>query len=84
MTVTVSLTPEQEARLIADAQAKGLSPEALIQQMIDAAVPPAPAKRHIRSAKGMLAHLGTAPSLEEIQENRREMFRNFAREESEW
>ncbi|HRI67837.1 MAG TPA: hypothetical protein PK156_26550 [Polyangium sp.] len=41
--------------------------------------PPAPAPR--MPLKGMLQHLGSAPSAEEIDETRRELWNHFPREE---
>ena len=35
------------------------------------------ARKPLKSGRGMLAKYGPAPSAEEIDENRREMFRNF-------
>ena len=38
-------------------------------------------KRPLRSARGICADLGPAPSAEEIDEVRKEMFKNFPRED---
>jgi hypothetical protein len=46
--------------------------------------PVAVEKRPKRSSYGVLAKYGPAPSAEEIDENRRDMFRNFARDDGEW
>jgi hypothetical protein len=35
MTITLSLEPQEEARLVAAAQAKGLSPDAFVREALD-------------------------------------------------
>jgi hypothetical protein len=79
MTITLPLEPQEEARLKAAAQAKGLSPDAFVREVLDkilaeAAAEPAKPKK---SAYGLLAKYGPGPTEEEIDENRREMFRGF-------
>lgn len=37
-------------------------------------------KKPLKTGRGILAQYGPAPSAEEIDENRREMFRNFAKD----
>jgi hypothetical protein len=79
MTITLPLKPQEEARLKAAAQAKGLSPDAFVREALDkilaeqAAQPAKPKK----SAYGLLAKYGPGPTEEEIEENRREMFSGF-------
>ncbi|MGO8813088.1 MAG: hypothetical protein ACLQVG_00280 [Terriglobia bacterium] len=79
MTITLPLEPQEEARLKAAAQAKGLSPDAFVREAIDKIL----AETADRSAKpkksayGLLAKYGPGPTEEEIDENRREMFRGF-------
>ena len=83
MTFTLPLQPQEEARLIAAAQAKGLSTDALIWEALDKILAEAPDVSHkkepTRSLRGLLAKYGPAPSAEEIDENRAEMFKNFPR-----
>jgi hypothetical protein len=79
MTITLPLEPQEEALLKAAAQAKGLSPNAFVREALDkilaeAAAQPAKPKK---SAYGLLAKYGPGPTEEEIDENRREMFRGF-------
>jgi hypothetical protein len=78
------LQPQEEAKLVALAQAKGLSPDALVRQALDGILAQAPGvspgKEPTRSARGILAKYGPAPSAEEIDQNRAEMFANFARD----
>jgi hypothetical protein len=77
------LQPQEEAKLIAAAQAKGLSTEALLRAAIEsilaeslvAGTPVEPSE----SLRGILSKYGPAPSAEEIDENRAEMFANFPR-----
>ena len=84
MTITLPLQPQEAAKLVALAQAKGLSPDALVRQALDGILAQAPEvsskKEPTRSARGILAKYGPAPSAEEIDQNREEMFANFARD----
>lgn len=83
MTITLPLQPQEEARLIAAARSKGLSPEALVREALAgilAEVPEADASREpTRSLRGLLAKYGPAPSAEEIDQNRAGMFASFPR-----
>ncbi len=83
MTITLPLQPEEEARLVAVAQAKGLSTEALVREAIDKIIGEAPEatarKEPTRSLRGLLAKYGPARSAEEIDRNRAEAFANFPR-----
>lgn len=78
MTVTIELSEQQAALLKARAAAEGLTLEDWLQrlagQQSEADQPPRPFK----SGYGLLAKYGPAPSAEEIDQNRREMFRGFA------
>jgi hypothetical protein len=79
MTITLPLQPQEEARLIAAARARGLSTDALVREALDkflAQAPDLPLKPK-KSAYGLLAKYGPGPTEEEIDENRREMFRGF-------
>ena len=84
MTITLPLQPQEEAKLIAMAQAKGLSTDALVREALNNILTDAPdtgpLKEPTRSARGILAKYGCAPSAEEIDQNRAEMFANFARD----
>lgn len=79
MTITLPLQPQEEARLMAVAQAKGLSPDALVREAIDKILAETPAQpvKPKKSAYGLLAKYGPGPTEAEIDENRREMFRGF-------
>lgn len=82
MTITLPLQPQEEAKLIALAQAKGLSLDELVREALAKIVSSEPdanvVKEPTRSSRGILAKYGPAPSAEEIDQNRAEMFANFA------
>ena len=83
--MTIIVPPELEADFTTMAQTEGMSPEDYLRQLLE---------REIRSKRishkslislyGVLAQHGPAPSAEEIEENRTEMFRSFARDNDEW
>jgi hypothetical protein len=83
MTITLPLEPLEEAKLIALAQARGVSPGAPVREAVDRILSSAPGvggtKEPTRSLRGLLAKYGSAPSAEEIDQNRAEMFANFPR-----
>ena len=81
MTITLPLQPQEEARLVALAQARGLSPSALVREALNGilqAEPPMAKPK--KSAYGLLAKYGPGPSEEEIDQNRLEMFSGFAKD----
>jgi len=84
MTITLPLQPQDEARLIAAARERGVSTAALVREAVDrileeTAGKMSSGKQPTRSLRGMLAKYGPAPSAEEIDQNRAEMFANFPR-----
>jgi hypothetical protein len=84
MTITLPLQPQEEARLIAVAQARGLSTHSLVREALDRILSEAPGVGHgvkdpTRSLRGLFAKYGPAPSAQEIDQNRAEMFANFPR-----
>lgn len=83
MTITLPLEPQKQAKLLALAQAKGLSADELVREAIDKILAEAPEmtslKEPTRSLRGLLAKYGPAPSAEEIDQNRAEMFADFPR-----
>jgi hypothetical protein len=83
MTITLLLEPQKEAKLNAVAKAKGLTPGELVTQVIDQIIAEVPGSttgiEPTRSLRGLLAKYGPAPSAEEIDRNRAEMFQNFPR-----
>lgn len=75
MTV-IELPDEQAAALKAKAAAQGLTLKAWLGKLAEEG---AEAKlKPKKSAYGLLAQYGPVPSAEEIDENRRDMFRGFA------
>ena len=84
MTLTLPLEPQEEAKLVAAARARGVSLDALVREALgrifSESAAEAPGKEPTRSLRGLLAKYGTAPSArEEIDQNRAEMFANFPR-----
>jgi predicted DNA-binding protein len=83
MSITLPLEPRKEARLIALAREKGVTADDLVRAAIDKILAEAPEpaleKQPTRSLRGILAKYGPAPSAEEIDQNRAEMFANFPR-----
>ncbi|MGH9606234.1 MAG: hypothetical protein ACRD3N_11115 [Terracidiphilus sp.] len=83
MTITLPLEPQIEAKLIALAREKGVTPVDLVRAAIGLIVAEAtemPSRREsTRSLRGLLSKYGSAPSAEEIDRNRAEMFADFPR-----
>jgi hypothetical protein len=83
MTITLPLEPEKEAKLNALAQSKGQSADDLVRDVIDRILDEAPEtmprKEPTHSLRGLFAKYGAAPSADEIDQNRAEMFANFPR-----
>ena len=79
MTIHLPLEPQKQAKLDALAHAKGISADELVREAIDKILDAAPDQHVVpkRSLYGLLAKYGPGPSAEEIDENRREMFRGF-------
>jgi hypothetical protein len=80
MSVSIEFSNEQLAALKAKAAAQGLTLQDWLQKLAIEAPEPAQPGKPFKSGYGMLAKYGTAPSAEEIDENRREMFRGFAKD----
>jgi hypothetical protein len=76
MTV-IELPDEQAAALKAKAAAQGLTLKGWLEKLAEEEKAP---HKPLKTGRGMWAKYGPAPSAEEIDENRREMFRNFARD----
>jgi hypothetical protein len=83
MTITLPLEPQKEAKLNALAQEKGVTADELVREAINKIIAEAPEstgrKVPTLSLRGLLSEYGTAPSAEEIDQNRAEMFANFPR-----
>jgi hypothetical protein len=79
MTITLPLEPQKEAKRIGLARQRGLSADELVREAIDKILTAAPDQtiKPKKSAYWLLAQHGPGPTDEEIDENRREMFRGF-------
>jgi len=82
MNLTIELPDELEAALKAKAMAQGVSLAGFTRHVLEEAVKPVEGQklRPKKSGYGLLAKYGPGPSEEEIDENRREMFRGFAQD----
>ena len=84
MTLTIELPDELGAALKAQAQSQGISPDRFISRVLQNTLTAESEERKggqpFETGYGMWAKYGPAPSAEEIDENRREMFRNFAKD----
>ena len=84
MPLTIELPDELGAAVKAQAQAQGVSPDRYISRVLEDTLAPEIEHRKggqaFETGYGMWAKYGPAPSAEEIDENRREMFRNFAKD----
>jgi hypothetical protein len=78
MSVQIELSDQQAAALQSKAAAEGLTLEDWLQKLASPEPDRASPSKPFITGYGMLAKYGTAPSAEEIDENRREMFRGFA------
>ena len=75
MTV-IEIPDKPAAALKAKAAEEGPSLEAWLARLAEEE-PSAPLRKPLKTARGMLAKYGPAPSAEEIDENRKDMFRGF-------
>jgi hypothetical protein len=75
MTV-IEIPDEQAAALKARAAAEGLTLQAWFKKLAEEKMTSQPGQP-LKSAYGLLSEYGPAPSAEEIDENRRDMFRGF-------
>ena len=73
----IELPDSQADALKAKAALQGLTLKAWLGKLAEEAQPGAPGKP-LKTGRGMLAKYGSAPSAEEIDENRKDMFRSFA------
>lgn len=80
MIVSIEVSKEQLAALKARAAAEGLSLQDWLHKLAAEDLQSDQPTKPFKSGYGMLAKYGPAPSAEEIDENRREMFRGFAKD----
>ena len=78
-TLQIDLPDHQAASLQAIAASHGLTLSAWLGKLAEEAAVPA-VRKPLKSGRGMFAKYGPAPSAEEIDANRQEMFRNFAQD----
>lgn len=79
MTITVELPDNLEAALKAQANAQGLSEPGYVRTLLehDLKAGGITAPKPLESGYGSLAQYGPAPTAEEIEANRAEMFQHF-------
>jgi hypothetical protein len=84
MDLTIQIPDDIGAALKAQAQAQGVTAASyasrVIEKTLAPAVEPESSSQPFETGYGMWAKYGPAPSIEEMDENRREMFRNFAQD----
>jgi plasmid stability protein len=82
MNLTIDLPDDLGEALRAKALAHGVSPAAFTRHVLEEAVklPEEKKLKPKKSGYGLLAKYGPGPSDDEIEENRREMFRGFAQD----
>jgi hypothetical protein len=83
MTLTIELSDALEIALKEQARSSGLSEVQLVRQILEQNLSPKDLQASeipFETGYGMWAKYGPAPSAEEIDANRRDMFRNFARD----
>ena len=81
MTLTIEVSDALEAVLKAQAQAQGVTAASYARRILEEALFKREAGQTFKpkkSAYGLLAKYGPGPSEEDIDENRRDMFRGFA------
>lgn len=85
MTLRVPLSADEQAKLIAKAEARGVSADALLRiavlEIIASDDPAATQNKPNPSLLGLWAHHGPGPSEEDIDRNRSEMFSSFGRDD---
>jgi hypothetical protein len=79
MAGSIEVSNEQLAVLKAKTAAQGPTLQDWLKKFAGEEVEPAQPDQPFKSGYGMLAKHGPAPSAEEIDENRREMLRGFAK-----
>jgi hypothetical protein len=72
----IALPDNQAAALKAKAALPGLTLEAWLGQLAEESQANSP-RKPLKTGRGMLAKYGSAPSAEEIDENRKDMFHGF-------
>ena len=82
MTLTIQLPDKLEAALKVQANAHGVSPAGYVRDILERELAPSledqTSRQPFKTGYGLLAKYGPAPSAEEIDANRVDMFRHFA------
>lgn len=82
MTLTIQLSDKLDIALKEQANAHGVSPAGYVRDMLERELAPSLENQTsgppFKTGFGILAKYGPAPSAEEIDANRTEMFQNFA------
>jgi len=78
MTV-IEIQDDQAAALKARAAAQGVTLKAWLGKLAEESATASP-RKPLKTGRGMLAKYGPAPSAEEIDENRQDMFRGFGQD----
>lgn len=85
MTLTIQLPEKLETALKEQANAHGVSPAGYVRDILErelaSSLENQPSGPPFKTSFGILAEFGPAPSAEEIDANRAEMFRRFAEED---
>jgi hypothetical protein len=85
MNLTLTLTADEEAKLLAEAHAHGTTPEGLIREVLRPIIAGSNTgpgvSRPKNSLLGVWAKYGPGPTEEEIDESRSEMFSTFGRDD---
>ena len=75
--MVIELPEKLEVALKVKANARGLSPDIYAYEILEHALEIEPSVIPFKTGYGMLAKYGPAPTDEEMEENRADMFRNF-------
>lgn len=81
--MTLTLPPELEAKVKQRAQNEGPSAEGWLRRLVEQQLTSDKDEQEVPpfvTGRGMLAKYGPAPSAEEIDSNRADMFHNFAQD----
>ena len=83
MNLNIEIPDDLAAVVTAQARAKGLSPDRFVSGILKdtlCAQIEAGVTKPLKTGRGMLAQYGTAPSAEDMDQNRREMFDKFGQD----
>jgi plasmid stability protein len=82
--MVIDLPEQLENAVKVQANARGVSPEGYVRNVLERELEPAlseqPSPKPYKTGYGSLAKYGPAPTTEEMDENRAEMFQNFGKD----